>query len=259
MSQYDKVFMTGASHITLLYYYYKETCKNYHQFMYKYFRYVDQLQAIVDGFIKQAKQNNHKSFVFLAQTGIWNLCYPSTSYQEIFTTELNRYISSLAKLIEFGLQRKRGYVHIHIVTTPARDDWNIHLVGCNNFVVALFNKILQLRLDKLRNILLQKEHSETDSVNKYYTVIDAMSRVYKETDDADIPNTKTDPLGQMRKETDRVAVGFTDMFKLTLPVSTHTMEDHLHYIKCNKDTWTNCHGRPGTIIGQMILNAITDH
>jgi hypothetical protein len=151
LRQYERIVTAGASHMQFLHNFYTQTCDNYHQFEHKYFRYVHLLSDIVAEFMRTTRSQEGTSLAFIVQSGTWNLCYP-TSLSVVLTIELNRYIAALQKLLQYA-QSREGFIHIHMITTPARDHRQSHLRSCNNYVLAIFNDLLKQRVGRLRQQL----------------------------------------------------------------------------------------------------------
>ena len=167
LDRYSQIFLAGASHMRLLNWYYSWTCTAQKIFKFQYFRHVSQLSSIVSDFIELTTALYHKkSVTFVVQSGVWDLCYATTSYEKIFTTVIKQYIEALKKLVIFAKSRQ-GFMHIQILTTPARGLRQYYLRTCNNYVIAIFNDLLKNELQSLIQI-----HKLKDSVNVRIHVLD---------------------------------------------------------------------------------------
>ena len=222
LSKYDRMFLVGASHVNFFHQYLSRMCGNLGHNIRFELRYIFHFPNIMHSIISKDKIGNRTkdSLFFLTQSGIWNLCYPDVSYHYIFTHELNQYVKTIESLVEYGTSRD-GYLRIIVLTTPPRNDNTRLLFSCNNFVVSIFNLLLE---KKIRHMQRRLERG------------------------LNWRNTR-------EKQQAKVEIEVVDMFELTAPVSTRT-QDKIHFMTCTEDE--PCVGEVGIALAQLLIHKMTE-
>lgn len=160
---YDRIYLMGASHMERTARFIDIECKNgvkKHKLM--KLRRMKEFKRMFHTVLSIMKSTNSGNNAFLIQTGIWDICYVSNSYDFIFNDMLQQFVLLIDQLLHVALHSGEGKTRIVIINTPARYERNSQLSSCNNNVVSIFNLLLRNEIEKRQTNLDQNNTNKVD-------------------------------------------------------------------------------------------------